>query len=131
MKPEVMELAERIRSAGGYRWLGIYAVGKTEISLIGWSGPAAPAHPRFPRDRGLCGAAATSGSPVVVNDVANDPRYLTTLGSTRSEMVVPVKRANGEVVGLIDVESENADAFTAEDLRLLEGHASDVARLWR
>ena len=131
MKPEVMELAERIRSAGGYRWLGIYAVGKAEISLIGWSGPAAPAHPRFPKDRGLCGAAAASGSPVVVNDVTSDPRYLETLGTTRSEMVVPVKRATGEVVGLIDVESENENAFTAEDLRLLEGHASDVARLWR
>jgi L-methionine (R)-S-oxide reductase len=131
MKPEVMQLAERIREAGGYRWLGIYAVGKEEISLIGWSGPAAPAHPRFPRDRGLCGAAAASGQAVVVNDVANDPRYLTTLGTTRSEMVLPVKRKSGEVVGLIDVESDREGAFTPSDLRRLEGYASEVAALWR
>ena len=124
-------MADGIREAGSYRWVGIYAVGPEEISVIGWSGPAPPAHPRFPKDRGLCGAAAASGKTVVVEDVAKDPRYLETLDTTRSEMVVPVKRENGEVVGLIDVESEHEDAFTPQDLRLLEGYASAVARLWR
>jgi GAF domain-containing protein len=123
-------MAERIRNAGGYRWVGIYAVGREEISVIGWSGPSAPAHPRFPKDRGLCGAAAESGSAVVVQDVTKDPRYLTTFGSTRSEIVVPVKRAGGEVVGLVDVESDRVDAFSVEDRRLLENYASEVARLW-
>jgi GAF domain-containing protein len=131
MKPEVIRMADGIREAGSYRWVGIYAVGPEEISVIGWSGPAPPAHPRFPRDRGLCGAAAASGKTVVVEDVTKDPRYLETLDTTRSEMVVPVKRENGEVVGLIDVESEHEDAFTPQDLRLLEGYASAVARLWR
>ena len=124
-------MADGIREAGSYRWVGIYAVGPEEISVIGWSGPAPPAHPRFPKDRGLCGAAAASGKTVVVEDVTKDPRYLETLDTTRSEMVVPVKRENGEVVGLIDVESEHEDAFTPQDLRLLEGYASAVARLWR
>ena len=123
-------MADRIRETGGYRWVGIYAVGREEISVIGWSGPEAPAHPRFPKNRGLCGAAAASGSTVVVRDVAEDPRYLITFGSTRSEIVVPVKRATGEVVGLIDVESEKLDAFTSEDRRLLERLASEVAGLW-
>jgi GAF domain-containing protein len=130
MKPEVKAMADRIRETGDYRWVGIYAVGREEISVIGWSGPEAPAHPRFPKDRGLCGAAAAGGSTVVVRDVAEDPRYLTTFGSTRSEIVVPVKRATGEVVGLIDVESEKLDAFTSEDRRLLERLASEVAGLW-
>lgn len=131
MKPEVISLAERMREAGGYRWLGIYAVGKEEISLIGWSGPAAPAHPRFPKDRGLCGAAAASGSAVIVNDVEKDSRYLTTLGTTRSEMVVPVKRPTGEVVCLIAVESERPDAFTPGDRDLLEELAGLAAGLWK
>jgi L-methionine (R)-S-oxide reductase len=130
MKPEVNAMADRIRETGGYRWVGIYAVGREEISVIGWSGPEAPAHRRFPKDRGLCGAAAASGSTVVVRDVAEDPRYLTTFGNTRSEIVVPVKRSAGEVVGLIDVESEKLDAFTPEDRRLLEKLASEVAGLW-
>lgn len=131
MKPEVIRLAESIRKAGEYRWVGIYAVGPEEISVIGWSGPAPPAHPRFPKDRGLCGAAAASGRTVVVEDVTKDPRYLKTLDGTRSEMVVPVKRSTGDVVGLIDVESDREDAFTPLDLRLLEGYASVVAGLWR
>ena len=124
-------MAESIRQAGDYRWVGIYAVGPEEISVIGWSGPAPPVHPRFSRDRGLCGAAAASGKTVVVEDVTKDPRYLKTLDDTRSEMVVPVKRGNGDVVGLIDVESDREDAFTPLDLRLLEGYASVVVGLWR
>jgi L-methionine (R)-S-oxide reductase len=131
MKPEIIRMAESIRQAGDYRWVGIYAVGPEEISVIGWSGPAPPAHPRFRRDRGLCGAAAASGKTVIVEDVTKDSRYLETLDGTRSEMVVPVKRENGDVVGLIDVESDREDAFTPQDLRLLEGYASVVVGLWR
>lgn len=131
MKPEVVRMAERIREAGDYRWVGIYAVGRQEISVIGWSGPAAPTHPRFPKDRGLCGAAAASGSTVLVHDVANDPRYLATLENTKSEIVVPVKRSTGEVVGLIDVESERVDAFRPDDQRLLEEFALLAADFWK
>jgi GAF domain-containing protein len=130
MKPEVVSLAERIRAAGGYRWVGIYAVGRHEISVIGWSGPAAPAHPRFPKERGLCGAGAASGTTVRVDDVRKDPRYLDTLSSTRSEIIVPVKRSTGEVVGLIDVESEKANAFGREDERRLEEFALQAADFW-
>ena len=126
-----MRLAERIREAGAYRWVGIYAVGRHEISVIGWSGPAPPAHPRFPKDRGLCGVAAASGRTVVVNDVVKDPRYLETLTTTRSEIVVPVKRSTGEVVALIDVESERPDAFGIVDQQKLEEFAVLAAALWK
>ena len=131
MKPEVIRLAEQIREAGAYRWVGIYAVGRSEISVIGWSGPAPPAYPRFPKDRGLCGAAAASGRTVVVNDVVKDPRYLETLTTTRSEIVVPVKRSTGEVVGVIDVESERPDAFGIVDQQKLEEFAVLAAALWK
>jgi L-methionine (R)-S-oxide reductase len=131
VQPEAAErAAQQIRKAGDYRWVGIYEVGPAEISVVGWSGPEAPAHPRFPRDRGLCGAAAASGKTLIVEDVTRDPRYLTTLGTTRSEMIVPIRNTEGEVVGLIDVESENVDAFTPIDVRLLEGSAKQLAELW-
>jgi L-methionine (R)-S-oxide reductase len=131
VKPEVVRLAERIRESGDYRWVGIYAVGRHEISVIGWSGLAAPTHPRFPKDRGLCGAAAASGSTVLANDVTKDPRYLETLANTRSEIVVPVKRSTGEVVALIDVESDKPDAFGSEDRRKLKEFALGAADLWK
>jgi L-methionine (R)-S-oxide reductase len=128
MNPQAQRAADEIRKAGDYRWVGIYEVGPEEISVVAWSGPEAPAHPRFPKDQGLCGAAAASGTTLIVEDVTKDPRYLTTLGSTRSEMIVPVKRG-GDVVALIDVESEHVDAFTPLDVRLLEASAASLARL--
>jgi hypothetical protein len=41
-------IAETIRSASNYRWVGIYEVSGEEVAVIGWSGPGEPAHPRFP-----------------------------------------------------------------------------------
>lgn len=78
-------ISEAIRVGGGYRWVGLYRADAHEISVIGWSGPEPPAHPVFPVERGLCGAAVAARRPVVVGDVSTDRRYLTTLGSTRSE----------------------------------------------
>lgn len=119
-------IAAEIRRRGGYRWVGIYAVSPDEISIVGWDGPGAPTHPSFPTDRGLCGAAVASGKTVIVDDVAADPRYLTTLGTTRSEMVVPI-REQGEVIGLIDVESDQVAAFVERDRAGVERLAGAVA----
>ena len=123
-------VAASIRRFGGYRWVGVYDVTRDEIAVVGWDGPAAPTHPRFPRSQGLCGAAVAAGEPVVVGDVAADPRYLTTHTTTRSEIVVPVFQ-NGTIVGLIDVESERPDAFGDRDKQLLERCAAVIGALWR
>lgn len=123
-------VADAIRRFGGYRWVGIYDVTTDEIAVIAWDGPAPPAHPRFPRSQGLCGAAAAAGEAVIVGDVAADPRYLTTHMTTRSEIVVPVL-AGGVVVGLIDVESERPHAFADADKQLLTRCAAVIVPLWR
>jgi L-methionine (R)-S-oxide reductase len=123
-------VAATVRRFGGYRWVGIYDVTADEIAVIGWGGPAPPAHPRFPREHGLCGAAVAAGEAVIVGDVAADPRYLTTHTTTRSEIVVPVVR-DGGVVGLIDVESERPDDFGESDRQLLERCAAVIVPLWR
>ena len=124
-------VAGAIRRAGGYRWVGLYRVGGGEIALLAFDGPGPPAHPRFPATQGLSGAAVASGRTVVVGDVRSDPRYLTAFGSTRSEIIVPVLGgAGGEVVGTIDVESEEQDAFSAGDRAALERCAAAVAPLF-
>jgi L-methionine (R)-S-oxide reductase len=123
-------VAAAIRSFGGYRWVGIYDVEPEQIAVLGWDGPAPPAHPRFARSDGLCGAAVAARRTIVVGDVAADPRYLTTTTTTRSEIVVPVF-ATGAPVGLIDVESERPHAFTDRDARLLERAATLISPLWR
>ncbi|MDQ3997268.1 MAG: GAF domain-containing protein [Gemmatimonadota bacterium] len=123
-------VAATVRRFGGYRWVGVYDVTADQIAVIGWSGPAPPAHPRFPREHGLCGAAVAAGEAVIVGDVAADPRYLTTHTTTRSEIVVPVFRG-GVVVGLIDVESERPNDFGESDRQLLERCAAVIVPLWR
>jgi L-methionine (R)-S-oxide reductase len=123
-------IAAAIRRFGGYRWVGVYDLGPEEISVIGWDGPGPPAHPRFARTSGLCGAAIAARRTVVVGDTTADTRYLTTHPTTRSEIVVPVFSA-GAPVGLIDVESESPQAFGEDDERLLEHCAALIAPLWR
>lgn len=124
--------AAAIARAGRFRWVGLYDVGPADIRLIGWAGPSAPTYPVFPRDQGLNGVAVESGAPVVVQDVRQDDRYLTTFGSTRAEMIMPVgAKADGMVVGTIDVESERVQAFSDCDRDLLSACAAALAELWR
>lgn len=124
-------VAQLIRDRGAYRWVGIYAVEDDEIAALAWSGPQEPAYPRFPASEGLCGAAVRSRATVVVGDVAKDPRYLTTLASTQSEIVVPIVHpARRTALGLIDVESGKLNAFSDEDRQFLEECAAALVRLY-
>jgi L-methionine (R)-S-oxide reductase len=128
---KAVRVAALIRRAGAYRWVGVYEVTDHEIAAVGWSGPGAPAHPRFPVTQGLSGAAVASGRAVVVGDVTADPRYLTAFSSTRSEAIVPVvDPATGAVVGTLDVESAERDAFTDADEQALERCAAALRGLF-
>ena len=120
---QMKKAAELIRSARGYRWVGLYEVTEAEIGAFAWTGTEAPAFPRFPRAQGLCGAAVKSRAPVIVGDVKNDSRYLATFGNTQSEMIVPVIDGRNNVVGLIDVESEKRNAFSDQDTHFLQSCA--------
>ena len=121
-------VAAILQESRGYRWVGLYDVRGDEILLVAWSGVGPPAHPRFPISQGLCGEAVRTRETVVVGDVSRDPRYLKTLESTRSEIVVPVfDSVSGETRGLIDVESDRVDAFRDEDRKFLERCAGELA----
>jgi L-methionine (R)-S-oxide reductase len=122
-------IADLIRSATGRRWVGVYEVRSAEAVNLAWSGPAAPAHPRFPVERGLTGAAVRTRETVVSNDVARDPRYLTALASTGSELVVPVV-VGDRVVGTLDVEDERTDAFSDDERCLIERIAAEMRALY-
>jgi putative methionine-R-sulfoxide reductase with GAF domain len=122
-------VVEAIRTAGGYRWVGLYGVVREEISILAWSGPGEPAHPRFSLMEGLSGEAIRRRETVVVADVTRDPRYLTTFGTTRSEIIVPIlNTVTGRPRGVLDVESERVNAFTDADRTLLERCAAELAR---
>jgi GAF domain-containing protein len=122
-------IADAIRRSGDHRWVGIYDVSATEIAALAWSGPAAPAYPRFPVDKGLSGSAVVSRRTIIANDVSKDPRYLATLGNTGSEMIVPVMK-DGRAVGTIDIESERTGRFTDSDRSFVEDCARAIRPLW-
>jgi putative methionine-R-sulfoxide reductase with GAF domain len=124
-------LAELIGKLGEYRWVGVYDVDAENVSIIAWSGSGPPAYPTFPVTKGLTGAAIREKRSVVAGDVRNDPRYLTAFGSTRSEIIVPVL-APGEdrVIGTVDVESEQTNAFSARDQQMIEQCAQAALPLW-
>ncbi len=128
---QARRLAELIRKLGEYRWVGVYDVRPELVSVIGWSGPSAPEYPEFPWTKGLTGAAIQQKKTIIAGDVRNDPRYLTAFGSTLSEIVVPVLAPGGDrVIGTVDVESENADAFSERDQQMIEHCAQAALPLW-
>jgi len=124
------KIADLIRNVRAYRWVGVYDVSPELVSIIAYSGPGAPAYPQFPITKGLTGSAIREKKTVVVGDVRNDPRYLTAFGSTLSEIIIPVLDGNNVVIGTIDVESEEANAFSEEDRRILEECARVARPLW-
>ena len=124
-------LAEMIRKLGDYRWVGVYDVGAETVSLIAWSGAEAAEHPSFPVSEGLTGAAIQERRAVIVGDVRADPRYLTTFGSTLSEIIVPVlSPGGGGVIGTVDVESDQLNHFSSSDQQMIERCAEAALPLW-
>jgi putative methionine-R-sulfoxide reductase with GAF domain len=126
-------IAEAIREAGAYRWVGIYDVDVRSgtVSNIAWSGPNAPAYPVFPITKGLTSRAITARKTVNVGDVGSDSNYLTALDSTRAEIIVPILDDPGDhVIGTIDVESEHLNAFDSKAQALLEECANVLTKFW-
>jgi len=129
----LQEASALIRSSGNYRWVGLYDVDHAAglVRNVSWSGPGAPEHPTFPLTQGLTSAAVAQKQIVNVGDVSADPRYLTAFGSTRSEIIVPIfDRAGDQVIGTIDVESEEPNAFTKDIEDLLGACAKVIRPLW-
>jgi len=110
-----------------YNWVGFYLLekeGDRDILVLGpFKGSMTP-HTRIPLNQGICGAAASSGKTIVVDDVNSDPRYLACSLETKSEIVVPVF-AKGKVVGELDIDSHFLAAFGTDDRKLCE-HAAAI-----
>ncbi len=102
-----------------YSWVGIYIVEGENLVLGPWKGPNATEHTKILIGKGVCGSAAKTGKTEVVSDVHADDRYLSCFVSTKSEIVIPIKK-NGEILGEIDIDSDKKAAFTKKDKSFLE-----------
>jgi len=105
-----------------YNWVGFYLLepgAEPPVLVLGAFEGAMTPHTRIPLNQGICGAAASSGQTVVVDDVNKDPRYLACSLETKSEIVVPVF-VHGEIVGELDIDSHFPAAFTPEHQALVQ-----------
>ena len=94
------------------------------------SGPNAPRFPTFRTSQGLTGRAIAAQRIINVGNVAEDNDYLETLATTRSEIIVPALNDADEIVGTLDVESVEANAFDGEQELFLSRCVEELGPLW-
>ncbi|UWR00069.1 GAF domain-containing protein [Rhodobacteraceae bacterium S2214] len=102
-----------------FDWTGFYRVTAPEMLKIG---PYQGGHGclQIPFSRGVCGAAARTGETQLVDDVDAFPGHIACASATRSEVVLPVKNKAGDVIAVLDIDSNQPAAFTAADATALQ-----------
>jgi L-methionine (R)-S-oxide reductase len=113
-----------------YNWVGFYmleAGAKPPVLVLASFQGAMTPHTRIPLNQGICGAAASSGKTIVVDDVRKDPRYLACSLETKSEIVVPIF-VRQQIAGELDIDSHFSSAFGVEDQQLVQYCAEVVGK---
>lgn len=103
-------------------WAGFYLYDGTELVVGPFQG--LPACVRIPLDKGVCGAAARTRTTQRVEDVNAFPGHIACDSASRSELVVPLVKADGTLFGVLDLDSPEPARFDAEDQRGLEAVAA-------
>lgn len=122
--------SELVRTVIPYRIFAIFLLNDRTHDLrmrfqIGHS--AATERMRIPLGKGIIGQVALTRQPMLVNDVRKSPHYVTTNPDVRAELAVPLIVKN-RLIGVMDIESEQADYFRPQHLRLLTLTASRIAQ---
>jgi GAF domain-containing protein len=110
-----------------YDWTGFYrVVGERQLMVGPYQGTHGCLHIDF--DRGVCGAAARTKETQLVPDVEAFPDHIACSSSTRSEIVVPVLTPDGQLIAVLDVDSDALAAFDKTDQTHLEALCTDLGR---
>ena len=116
--------AAAIHQAFGFWWTGFYLVQGEQLVLGPFQGPVACT--RIPFGRGVCGTAWQRRETVIVPDVEEFPGHIACSSASRSEIVVPILR-DGEVLGVLDIDSRELATFDNEDAAGLETIATRLS----
>ena len=108
-------------------WAGFYLVDPATVSGEGSSTPELRLGPfqgkvacvRIPFGRGVCGTAAATRTSQLIEDVHQFPGHIACDSASNSEVVVPIFK-DGQIVGVLDIDSPSVARFTQEDLSGLE-----------
>lgn len=101
----------------GINWVGFYLLDGDELVLGPFQG--LPACVRIPMGKGVCGTAAQRKETIRVADVQQFPGHIACDSASRSEIVVPVIK-DGELLGVLDIDSPGEDRFDQVDQQWLE-----------
>ena len=123
-------VAAALWSATGWHWVGFYLVDQAEDNLVlgPFQGPVACT--RLFRGKGVCAAAWERNQTQVVPNVHEFPGHVACSSASLSEVVLPVCNAAGEVVALWDIDSVEADDFSAADVEALEAFTALISKMW-
>lgn len=115
-----------LKEAFGFFWIGFYLRKEGQLVLSAFQGPVACTRIDF--DKGVCGHCYSTRETVIVPDVDAFPGHIACSSASKSEVVVPVFDRSGEIVGVLDVDSDRLDDFSEVDARGLERVAEIVQR---
>lgn len=110
-------VAAALKQTFGFFWAGFYIVKGDELVLGPFQGPIACTRIRL--GRGVCGTAWKEARTLIVPDVEQFPGHIACSSDSKSEIVVPMIR-QGEVIGVLDIDSDTLDSFDTVDARYLE-----------
>ena len=110
-------VAAALKEQFGWFWVGFYLVKNGELVLGPFQGPVACT--RIKKGRGVCGTSWAEEQTIIVPDVEAFPGHIACSSLSKSEIVVPLMK-DGEVVGVLDVDSEMLDQFDGVDRSYLE-----------
>lgn len=110
-----------------FHWTGFYRLVRDDLLVVG---PYQGGHgcTRIEVGRGVCGAAVRERATQLVDDVSLADDHIACSPSTRSELVVPVSRPDGRLLGVLDVDSDLPAAFHAADARGVEAVCALLGR---
>lgn len=98
-------------------WIGFYLLQDNELVLGPFQG--LPACVRIPIGRGVCGTAVATRETIVVKDVHDFPGHIACDAASQSEIVIPLLK-QGEIIGVLDIDSPIVNRFSEEDRNGLE-----------
>jgi GAF domain-containing protein len=111
-------VAAAIHLEMGFWWTGFYRVQNGELVLGPFQGPVACMHIGY--GKGVCGTSWKQGETIVVPDVEQFPGHIACSSESRSEIVVPVRSAEGEIIAVLDIDSKDLATFDEVDKQWLE-----------
>ena len=111
-------VAAAIHLEMGFWWTGFYRVQNGELVLGPFQGPVACMHIGY--GKGVCGTSWKQGETIVVPDVEQFPGHIACSSESRSEIVVPVRSAKGEIIAVLDIDSKDLATFDEIDKQWLE-----------